>query len=722
MGSDIRKVPIILQMEALECGAASLGMILAYYKKFIPLEILRVECSVSRDGCNAKNILKSARNNDLVAKGFSCTVDCLKEDDIKFPAIIHWKFNHFVVLCGFKKNKAVIADPADGLTYIPMEEFETSFTGIVLTFEKGEKFEPSGQKKSITRFLVKRLKTELPTLIFIVILGLLLALTNMIETAYEKIFVDNVLYGGSPGIIKPLLIVMAVTAGTMLLIGSLRSIYLLKVKGKMSVDSGAMFMWHVLRLPVNFFAQRFVGDIVQRQNSNDTVAAMICDKIAPIILDVIMVILYLVIILSYDWVMSLIGIAASIMNIIVIKYVSEHNENESKVLIRSSSKVAGIAVAGFSMMETIKASGSEAGYFQKWAGYQTKFSNTMLRIRDKNRYLHQIPRILYQFSNILLQVFGIYRILTGSFTVGTLLAFQGFMSSFLNPFNSIIGVSQNIQEMSGDMEKIEDVLNYPTDVDDSFIWTSELENIDKDYKKLEGNLKIKDLEFAYGPLADSLIKDFSLDIKKGQMIALVGGSGSGKSTIAKIIAGLYDQRSGEVLFDGKKRSEIDRHIFTSSVAMVDQEITLFQDTMENNITMWDTTIDKEFIINACRDACIHEDILERSAGYDHVLTEGGYDFSGGQRQRIEIARAFVGNPTIMILDEATSALDPTTEKLVMDAVRRRGITCIVVAHRLSTIRDANEIIMLDSGYIVERGTHEELLELDGEYAKLIKSE
>ncbi len=722
MASAVRKVPVILQMEALECGAASLAMICAYYKKYIPLERLRLECSVSRDGCNAKNLLVAARHNGLVAKGFSYNdVDALKEE-ISFPAIIHWNFNHFVVLCGFRGKYAILADPASGIRKVEMEEFKKSFTGIVLTFEPGENFVADGEKQSVIKFIMKRLHGATLPLAFIVIIGFLLSITGSIGTIFSRIFTDYILIGSDRSIMMPLLLAMGGTLLINFILQSLQSIYLLRIQGKMSVNSGVMFMWHVLRMPVEFFSQRYVGDISARQGSNDSIAAGICQTVAPIFLNIIMAIIYLCIILYYNWYMSLIGIVAAVLNIFVIKLIANQNENDQKALSRDGGQVYGNTVAGVTMIETIKSSGSEAAFFQKWIGYQTKYTNAMERLGERNAYVSQIPGLLTGFANTAITFLGVYNVLIGNFTIGTLQAFQGFLGQFLAPVNSLAGIGSQIQALSGDTAKIEDVLNYKADVVIDFKETDDPGFKNKKFNKLTGKVDIKGLTFAYSPLAEPLLKNLNVSVKKGGMIALVGGSGSGKSTVAKLIAGLYEPRDGAILFDGKKRTDIDRIVFRSSLSMVDQEITMFQDTVRNNITMFDDTISDDVLLEACKDACIHDDIMQREGGYDHVLTEGGTDFSGGQRQRFEIARAFVAQPSIIILDEATSALDPTTEKQVMDAVRRRGITCFIVAHRLSTIRDADEIIMLEYGEVVERGTHKELIELDGKYAKLVKSE
>ena len=718
MKNIVKKVPVILQMEALECGAASLAMILAYYKKYVPLEQLRLDCNVSRDGSSAKYITLAARHYGLDAKGFKMSVEKLK-NETNFPVIIHWEFNHFVVLCGFKKNKAVINDPAGGTVLVGMEEFDKSYTGIVLKFSPSENFVPSGKPKSVMSFVGKRLEGSGKVLTLILLMGIISSILSLIKPVFYKVFTDNILIGGSQEWMQSILWGMLLVLVASFIAEALSSIYLSRFQAKMSIGSSSTCMWHILRLPVEFFSQRFTGDIVSRQQSNNAIAYLLCNQLAPVLLNLIMIGLYLGIMFYYNIPLALIGMGMAIINILLVGIVSKRNVNAAKSIQRDSGKLAGITVAAVSMIETIKSSGSEFGFFEKIAGYQTKYNNAMLTLKRRNTIMGIVPEILSGLSSGAVLMLGVYYIFQGSLTIGALMAFQGILNLFLSPVGSVVTSLQIFQEMSGSMERIEDVMNYPVDVSGEKFPGNEQK---KEYEKLKGHVEIKNLCFAYSSLAPNLISDFSLKVKKGQMVALVGGSGSGKSTLAKIISGLYMPRSGEILFDNIPMKEIDRYVFTESIAVVDQSISLFNGNIKENITMWDETISEEMVVMACKDACIHDDIMMLPDGYAHRIAEGGGNFSGGQRQRIEIARAFAANPSIIILDEATSALDPETEKKVMDAVKRRGITCFVIAHRLSTIRDADEIIMLEYGVEVERGTHKELIEKDGRYAALVRSE
>ncbi len=708
------KVPVVMQMEMLECGAACLTMILAYYGKWLPLEQVRSDCGVSRDGSNAKNILRAARNYGLDAKGYRYEPEQLMKEG-HFPCIIHWNFCHFVVLCGFKGNKVVINDPARGTVLLSQKEFDEGFTGISLMFEKTETFVPDGRPKSIGNFVGNKLKGTIPAFAFVILTALITSMIGIINPAFSRVFIDRLLSGKNPEWFNPFILFMIGFALIQILVESVRAIYMLKIEGKLAIVANSGFMWHVLRLPMEFFSQRMAGDIAARQSTNESIAATLIDEFAPLFINFVMLIFYIVIMFRYSPLLTLVGVLSVVINLFVAREISRQRINITRIQMCDNGKLSAATVNGIEMIETIKASGAENGYFQKWSGYQASVNSQNVKFMKLNQYLGAVPTLVSSLTNIIILILGVYLTIRGQFTVGMILAFQGFMISFTAPANALINAGQNYQEMRTNMERIEDIMEYPTDVEYD---TEEAES----YQKLSGNLVMKHVTFGYSKLAEPFIDDFNLELKSGSRVALVGASGCGKSTLSKLISGLYQPWSGEILFDGKPISEINHAVFTGSLAVVDQDIIIFEDTIANNIKMWDSSIEDFEMILAARDANIHEDIMQREGGYQYKLHEGGKDFSGGQRQRLEIARVLAQDPTIIIMDEATGALDAKTEYEVVNAIEARGITCIVVAHRLSTIRDCDEIIVLERGKVVERGTHEELMALNGRYSELITSE
>ena len=711
----VAKVPVVMQMEALECGAASLAMICAYYNKWIPLEQIRVDCGVSRDGANAKNLLVAARSYGFTAKGYRYEPDDLKKNG-KFPCIIHWNFNHFVVLDGFKGKKAVINDPAKGTYTVSMETFDKSFTGICLMFEPSESFVPSGKRKSVLSFAVKRLSGAKVAVAFVVFTTLISALIGVITPAFSRIFMDRLLTHESPDWFYPFLIALSAMSALQLVISALETYYSNRINGKLATIGSSTFMWKVLHLPMEFFSQRLAGDIQGRQGSNAGIANSVVNTFAPLALNAIMMVFYLVVMIRYSWILTLVGLSSLVINAWMASIISKKRINITRVSMRDAGKLAGATVAGVEMIETIKASGAENGFFERWAGYQASVNAQKVKYAKINQYLGMIPSVVSTITGIVVLTLGVWFAMEGTFTVGMIMAFQGVLSSFSAPAATFISAGQTIQEMRTQMERVEDVMEYRED--DCY----KTEVKEESFAKLKGNIELKNITFGYSRLSDPVIKDFSLNIKPGQRVALVGTSGCGKSTISKLVSGLYQPWSGEILYDGKHLSEIDRDVFTGSLAVVDQEITLFEGTIAENIKMWDTSIEDFEMILAARDAQLHEEIMRRDGGYNYRIAEGGKDFSGGQRQRLEIARVLAQDPSIIILDEATSALDAKTEYDLVKAVKDRGITCIVVAHRLSTIRDCDEIIVLDHGVTVERGTHEELYAKGGKYTQLVSND
>ena len=713
----VAKVPVVMQMEALECGAASLTMILAYYSKWIPLEQVREDCGVSRDGSSAKNVLKAARSYGLTAKGYRYEVDTLKAK-AKFPCIIHWNFNHFVVLNGFNGNKAYLNDPAEGTVTVDMEEFEDSYTGICMMFEPSESFKPGGKPQSVVTFARKRMQGLGVAVVFTVVTTVISSLLEIIEPAFSRIFLDRLLTGQNPGWFTPFIYALAAFSALQVIIAFIEQIFQARISAKIAVVGSSSFMWKVLRLPMAFFSQRMAGDVQKRKNDNATIAEELVQTFSPLVIQAAMTVFYLVVMLRYSWLLTLLGLGSVVINSLMARIISAKRVNITRVQMRDEGKLSGITASGIEMIETIKSSGAENGFFEKWAGYQASANTQQVKYERLNSYLGMIPSFVSSVTDTAVLVLGVYLTMQGQFTLGMVMAFQGYLSSFLEPAESLIDASQALLEMRSQMERVEDVMNYPTD---SAI-VEETMDADADYAKLSGRVEMRNVTFGYSRLGEPLIKDFNLTLEPGKRVAFVGTSGCGKSTLSKLISGLYQPWSGEILFDGKPMSQIDRSVFTGSLAVVDQDIILFEDTIANNIRMWDSSIEDFEVIMAARDAQLHSDIMQRVGGYNYKITEGGKDFSGGQRQRMEIARVLAQDPTIIILDEATSALDAKTECGVVKSITDRGITCIVVAHRLSTIRDCDEIIVMDRGNVVERGTHDELYAMNGFYSKLVTSD
>ena len=713
----VNNVPVVMQMEALECGAASLSMIFAYYGLWVPLEQLREDCGVSRDGSKASNIAKAAMRYNMEVHAYRYELDEVKQAN--FPAIIYWNFNHFVVLTGFSPSGdyAYINDPAEGRVRITIDEFDKAYTGVIIEMKPKEGFKPSGKPDSTLKFVTDRLHGSKSLIVFAMITFLLSSFAALLNPAFARFFTDEVLDGNKGGMLDELLIVMLIAAVFQMIVGTLHSIYMYKIQGKLAVSSNSSFFWHILHLPMKFFSQRMAGDLAGRQGLNDTVAATVVTKAAPILNDVILLVIYFVVLIRYSALLSLIGIGALLLTLLVAYYISKVMVETQRVAMRDEAKVSSATFSGIDMIETIKVSGAENSYFEKWAGYSASALRARTTQERRTRYLSGMPALIQSISNITILLVGAKLVIDGHFTVGMLTAFQAVLRQFMQPALRLVSVMQSIQQMRTHMERIGDVMNYKEQESSTVSL-----NPGTEYEKLSGSIEIKNVTFGYPKLEKPLLNDFSLKINPGDKIALIGTSGCGKSTIAKLLSGLYEPWSGDITYDGKSRLEIPKEVFTGSLMVVDQDITLFEDTIYDNIKMWDESISNTDAIAAARDAQIHNDIMLRSKGYDYKLKEGGKDFSGGQRQRIEIARVLAGNPTIAIFDEATSALDAKTEYELTKAVSDRGITCIVVAHRLSTIRDSDLILVLDHGNVVQSGTHDELIKEEGLYRDLITTE
>jgi NHLM bacteriocin system ABC transporter peptidase/ATP-binding protein len=711
----LRRTPTILQMEAVECGAAALAMVLAYHGAWVPLEQLRVACGVSRDGSKASNIVKAARRFGLAAKGFRKEPSTLHE--LPMPCIIHWNFNHFVVLEGIDGDRVYINDPAIGRRRIDMAELDLAFTGVVLAMERTEAFEKLGRKPQGLRLLLRELRGSKEAVGLLVIVSFALIVPGIVSAGFSKIFVDDILIKHTSGWLVPLLIGMAVTAVFRAALTFLRQSLLLRLQTKLAVVMISRFLWHVMALPVEFFTQRHAGDIASRVATNEQIARLLSSGIAANALNLTSILFFAVAMAIYDVPLAAIGVSMSLVNVLALRFVGERRQDLSRSLALEQGKLVGATVGTVRTIETLKASGLEDEAFGQWAGIHAKALNAEQELGVSAILLQMLPTLFSGLTVAAILGIGGLRVIEGSLTLGGLVAFQSLMASFSGPVTDLVSYAGSLQTIKGAFERLEDVYNYPLDNSGEAVVAA-----DRFPPKLTGKIELSNIQFGYSILEPPLLADLSITIQPGSRVAFVGASGSGKSTLAKLICGLYKPWTGEIRIDGWTLPEIPPQVFANSIAYVDQDIFLFEGTARDNLTLWDSTVSEGDLSQALKDAVIHDDIATRAGNYDCYVNEGGTNFSGGQRQRIEIARALVSNPSVIVLDEATGALDPITEKVIDDNLRRRGCTCIIIAHRLSTIRDCDEIIVLQRGKIVERGTHEQLIVHQGTYAKLVAEE
>jgi len=714
------KVPTILQMEATECGAASLGMILAHYGLWIPLEKLRQECGVNRDGSKASCVIRAARNLGCEADGFKWNAGMIRElvdeGENPFPLIIHWEFNHFVVMEGFRKDKVYLNDPAMGRRTVPWDDFRTSYTGVSLYVEPGEKFQKAGHRYNIFKAVFKKLIRDKWALAFILILDFCMIIPGLASPVFSQIFLDDILTKKHPDWMFNFCLAMTFSFVVSGIMTWIRAVVLTNWQRKLTLADSSSYFWHLLRLPMQFFHQRYAAEVAGRVGFNESIAGVLSGPAATAALDLFVAIFYLLLLLQYDVTLTLIGVAFCGVDFAFFFATRRRLTDLQMKIQQDTGKEYGVSMNGLRMIETIKANGNEADFFAKWAGYRAKVLSGSQEAALWSMTVSLLPTLLGGINGALIMTLGSFSIMDGALTAGMFTAFQSLMGSFQAPVNSLMGLGSTLQTTEMQMQRLDDVrryeidsLNYADDTGKSF-----------PYDRLSGRLELRNISFGYSPLDPPLLENFDLTMEPGRWIAVVGASGSGKSTLAKIVTGLYEEWGGEVKFDGVARRNLPRQVIINSVSSVDQDIFLISGTVSENIALFDSTVPRQDIIQAAKDACIHEDILQIDGGYDGQVDEGGANFSGGQRQRLEIARALAVNPSLLILDEATSALDPMTEKTVLDNIRHRGCSCLIVAHRLSTIRDCDEIIVLERGKVVERGKHSEMIKHDGPYLRLIE--
>jgi NHLM bacteriocin system ABC transporter peptidase/ATP-binding protein len=715
------RTPTVIQMESVECGAASLGIVLGAFGRFVPLEKLRLDCGVSRDGSKASNILEAAEGYGLIGKGFRKTPEQLRE--VPLPAIVFWRFTHFLVLEGFGKKKVFINDPETGPRTISHDELARQYSGVVLTFEKGPGFQKGGRRASVLQSLEARLKNDRASVLLVVLAALCLVIPGLVIPLFARLFVDEVLMASRSGWLAPLLLGLGVTAAMRAATTWLQESTVLRLETKLAVSGSCQLVWHVLRLPVPFFTQRPPGLVAWRIAVNDRLATLLSGDLASGGLNLISVVFFGLVLFSYDVGLASVALLTAALNFAALLALSRRRVDANHRLSQELAKVTSTTMTGLQIIETLKATAGETDYFVRWAGQQAKAGRTQQELGETTQALSVIPGILGTVSTAVILGLGGLRVMDGALTMGALVAFQSLMASFLDPIARFVELGSKLQNVRADLAQIDDVFHNEVEPwVPAEITAREIEETDGGPVKLRGELELVNVVFGYSRLDPPLLQDFSLRLRPGSRVALVGTTGSGKSTVARLVTGLYRPWSGEVLLDGSPRDLVPYRLLLSSLGMVDQEIFLFEATVRENLSLWDPSVSEARIARAAKDACIHDVIAARPQGYQSRVEEGGANFSGGQRQRLEIARALVADPSILVMDEATSALDPVLEKRVDDNLRRRGCTTLIIAHRLSTIRDCDEIVVMDRGRVVQRGVHDAMVEAEGPYRDLILAE
>ena len=708
------KTPTIFQMEATECGAASLTMIFGYFGKFLPLEQMRVETGVSRDGCNAANIMRCAKKYGFEVHGYRREPEALRS--IELPCIIHWNFNHFVVFEGFKGNYAYLNDPAMGRRRLTLEELDEGFTGVVLTFKPTASFQKEKKQGTSMNLIKARLKGQYSVIFQLLYVGLLLVFPGLILPVLSQVFMDDILVGGYTDWLTKLLVFM----GALVLLKSAltyyRSLVLQRLRSKLTLISGNGFLRHMLRLPVSFFDQRYAGDLVERMESNTKVNEFLAGDLAETVLNIFVAVFYFFILLYYSPAMTAVGMLNIVICMAAVFVSNKMISGTTMKLQIAGGKLYGAVCAGLSITDTIKASGAEAEYSARILGFQAKQANMEQELNRYQQIAGAIPDAAGKITDALLLLVGGLLVIRGELTMGMLLAYNSLFDSFSEPVNKLVSFIQKIQTLKADLSRVEDITNYAQDER----FTEKTVKVGGG-RKLSGEIELRNISFGYSALKPPLVENFNFHLRSGESIAFVGASGCGKSTVSKMVSGLYRPWTGEVLVDGVPMTQVPAEVLNASVSTVSQNIVLFSGTVRDNLTLWNPAVLEEDMIAAAKDACIHDFIMQQKDGYDYKLSEGASNISGGQRQRLEIARALAIKPTILIMDEATSALDPIVEKQILDNIKRRGCTCVIVAHRLSAIRDCNQIIVMNRGKIVQQGTHRSLRDVDGYYRNFVQN-
>ena len=722
-----RRVPMVAQQEAVECGAACLAMVLAYYGRWVTLEELREQCGITRDGTKATNVVKAARLHNMVAKGLQKDAKDLLS--LPHPLIVFWRFNHFIVVESIDAQRVRLVDPAVGPMTITREEFAEGYTGIALAFEPGEGFTRTKGRPSLVQTISGYLEGFRLGLVFALVAGIALIVPSVLASGFNQLYVDNVLIEGRHTWLMPLVSGMVAAAFLKMLLSYLNQVALARLNTSISTSLAAKQMWRLLELPLNFFAQRYSGDVANRFTLVDRLAGLMSNTLAPALIGIPNLVVYFVLLLLLDPVLAGITALAAIFALTVLSLSVKGLEDASRRMVHDDSKLYSMTIQGFAMIDEFKMSGTETAFTARWASAQARVITADQLSNFRSNVLSEISNLIVGIAGLAVLIVGGLRVMDGALTIGMLLAFQTLMGSFVNPLLGFVGVGGQLQTVRGLVDRLDDIRRYGTTTINTTNLIAQADvPVPEVAVQLEAGasalpfLAIEKLAFGYSPLTPPILKGINFNLAAGSRIAIVGSSGSGKSTLGRIIVGLTSPTQGTVKIMGRTLHDWKAAAAGAPmVSYVEQSVVMFEGSLRDNLTLWDKTISQERLIDAARDACAHDFIMRMGNGYDARLLEGGRNMSGGERQRLAIARALAVDPLLLVLDEATSALDPESDVRIMDAVRRRGCACIIIAQRLSSIRDCDCILVMKSGAIVEAGTHQQLMDQGGEYCNLVST-